>query len=149
MKRTIFISILCISCFSISAQIAATTNNGRKVILKDDYTWKYADGGDHTRPCETANTGDITFKNNSSKEIFIYYATSAGSMNGTMMVRVGAKSEKIVSNIQINNAKNGVYQYKVTLEKIDSDQNLNGINGETSGNFLVEKCANKIEEIDL
>jgi hypothetical protein len=149
MKQIAFSFMIWFFSHAVSAQISATTNNGRKVILKDDYTWKYADGGDRTKPCETANTGNVTFKNNSSKDIFIYYATSAGSMDGTQMVKVIAKSVKTVNDIKINNAKNGVYQYKVTLEKIEGEQNLNGISGETSGNFLVEQCANKVEEIDL
>lgn len=101
------------------------------------------------QPCETTNTGDVTFKNNSSRDIYIYYAIYAGSMAPAKFIKVLAKSPGFIGNLEVNNSRNGLYEYKVTFVKAEDDPNLNHINSETSGSFVIQKCSNSVVDINL
>ena len=63
MKKLFILFLICMSYQFIMAQQNATTDNGKKVILNTDGTWKYADSNNSS----TSNNGTSATNNNSGK----------------------------------------------------------------------------------
>ena len=97
MKKLIFtISILIFSALSTFAQTDATTNDGKKVILNDDGTWKYVE----TQMETTEPTGD--------SDCSSYISTEVDKMTGKSIV--AGKEMLLVSK---DGGKNGFGIYIV------------------------------------
>ena len=101
MKKTIFtISILVFTVLSTFAQTEATTNDGKKVILNDDGTWKYVETIIEKQ--EPVNSSDCSN----------YISTEVDKVTGESIV--GAKEMLIVSK---DGGKNGFGFYILKTDR--------------------------------
>lgn len=135
------------------SQISATTTNGRKVTLRDDGTWVYADGpGMGTtdeRDCETNFYGRVLFKNNSNKDAFVVIANGYGSIK--YKLKVQARESKYIDNIIAKTRENGPalkYQYLILLEEPSSQISYERLDYKTNGTFFVKICGTVTNLID-
>lgn len=152
--RSIYLSIILIACFNnASAQIFATTSAGRKVILNvDNHTWKYVGDADQNteKPCLVNYTGSVTFKNNTSHDIYIYYAYDLAA--NTQRIKVKANDKKPINDLMQYASGYGSntlqYVWKASLELYEGEHPLWEIQGTEDGNFTIEACKNKDIDID-
>lgn len=125
------------------------TQKSDPIVVNTDFS-KYSKS-ESIPPCETNNTGDIVFRNQSNRSFFVYYDAHLGNMAPARMLYVPANDFVTVSSIKINEHDGGVFIYKVTLEKVNGGPNLNEISDYeiTSGNFTVIKCVSNTIDIKI
>jgi hypothetical protein len=153
MKPTILTILLMALFYNTSGQIFATTSAGKKVILNvDDNTWKYVGDADNSseKPCLVNYTGSITFKNNTSHDIYIYYVYDLAA--NTQRIKVKANDKKMINDLMQYASGVGSntlqYVWKASLELYEGEHPLWEIQGTEDGNFTIEACKNKDISID-
>lgn len=147
--RFLLVAILAFIAVQISAQIAATTSAGKKVLLNADGTWKYADAGQDEKPCHKNHTGNLSIKNVTNNDLYFYYAKS--DYEKAEYVKVKANAAKTISDLYVGNfdwqgklsfAHN--YKWKALLELVETNYTFNYIKGAVeTGSFMVEECGLK------
>lgn len=155
--KSIFLVLVSMTFVNIiEAQIVATTSSGKKVYLFSNGTWKYADNTkpEEIKACATNHTGNVTFKNNTDKDLYIYYTFRSNGLfdNYSKTLKVKAKSSKTVEDLPVFMNNNYIdrmtYSWKATYEAALSNNDINYLQSLENGNFNLEDCGNKEIAID-
>lgn len=150
MKKIILLLLFVYGNISVFSQINATTSTGKKVILNEDGTWKYKDGSSmikEDKGCQESRSGNISVQNNSSKDIYFYYATDTRSLKGVKYSKIKGNSSKTLKYIPLH-GDNGRYHWKAVTELADNQTTLQDLEGIGSGTFNIVICETNEVEID-
>lgn len=151
--KYIFFVLLAISFLSTNAQTFATTSSGKKVILNQDGTWKYAEQGEYEKPCSKNHLGNLTIQNKTDNDIYFYYALY--EYDKAFYTKVKANGSKTIYDLYSGNydfsgklTNVHSYNWKVLSELVENANVFSYIKGAIeTGHFTITDCTSNELEI--
>lgn len=115
MKKLLIISFLFLSFFTFSQNKTATTEDGKKVVLNNDGTWKYIDAKNNCQP-------DKNFIEPVDEKKHLSFLKKTGAtitdLKEQIAVDFGCPMEKIVIISMASEMSSGVYNVCVCGEMV-------------------------------